>query len=99
MARPKGVNKTGGRQKGTPNKASQAKAAAVEASGLTPLDYMVSVMRDGELELNVRLDAAKSAAPYIHPRLNSIAHTGKDGGDIKTATSIRVTFVRPGKAD
>src|SRR5262245_15567308 len=41
---PKG-HKTGGRQKGTPNTATAAKAAAIEASGLTPLDYMLSVLR------------------------------------------------------
>jgi hypothetical protein len=42
--------KTGGRKKGAPNKATAAKAAAIEASGLTPLDYMLSVMRDEKVE-------------------------------------------------
>jgi len=27
-------------------------------------------------------DCARDAAPYMHPRLNSIAHTGADGGAI-----------------
>jgi hypothetical protein len=36
----------GGRTKGTPNRASAAKAAEIAASGLTPLDYMVGVMRE-----------------------------------------------------
>jgi hypothetical protein len=27
--------------------------------------------------------AAKDAAPYIHPRLAAIEHTGKDGGPIR----------------
>ena len=25
-------------------------------------------------------EAAKDAAPYVHPRLSAIEHTGKDGG-------------------
>lgn len=72
--------KTGGRTKGVPNKATAAKAAAVEASGLTPLDYMLSVMRDTKAAQDVRLDAANKAAPYVHPKLSSIEHTGA-GGD------------------
>ena len=68
--------KTGGRQKGTPNKRTQEVVAKIEASGLTPLDYMLKVMRDENEVLDVRLDAAKAAAPYVHPRLASIENTG-----------------------
>jgi hypothetical protein len=64
--------KTGGRRKGSRNKASAQKAAAVAASGLTPLDYLLSVLRDEAVEPHVRLEAAKSAAPYLHPRLAPI---------------------------
>ena len=64
--------KTGGRTKGTPNKATAAKAEAVAASGLTPLDYMLGVMRDEAMVFDVRLDAAKAAAPYVHPKLASV---------------------------
>jgi hypothetical protein len=66
----------GGRKAGTPNKATAAKAAEIAASGLTPLDYMLDVMRDGDKPLDVRLDAAKSAAPYVHPKLASVEHKG-----------------------
>lgn len=80
--RPKGQPKTGGRQKGTPNRATAAKAAEVAASGLTPLDYMLAVMRDENNDQAIRLDAANKAAPYIHPKLASIEHTGEDGGPL-----------------
>ncbi len=70
----------GGRTKGVPNKASAAKAAAIEASGLTPLDYMLKVLRDDNNPQDIRLDAAHKAAPYVHPKLANIEHTGKDGG-------------------
>lgn len=76
--------KTGGRQKGTPNKATAAKAAELAESGLLPLDFMMAAMRDETKDFEVRLDAAKSAAPYVHPRLAAIEHTGKDGGPIQT---------------
>jgi hypothetical protein len=45
----------------------------IAAAGPTPLDYMLQVMRDEALEPAKRLDAAKAAAPYLHPRLTSVA--------------------------
>ncbi len=77
MSRGKGIPKTGGRQKGTPNRATAAKAEEIAASGLTPLEFMLGVMRNDEQPFPVRLDAAKSAAPYVHPKLAAIEHSGK----------------------
>lgn len=64
-----------GRKPGTPNKASAAKAAEVASAGVTPLDYMLGVLRDEAAEPHLRFDAAKSAAPYIHPKLAQITNT------------------------
>src|SRR2546430_12600869 len=51
--------KTGGRQAGTPNKASAARQAEVAASGVTPLEVMLRNMRaaNGRADaLETRLD-------------------------------------------
>jgi hypothetical protein len=79
MPRPIGLPKTGGRKRGTPNKATAAREAEIRSSGLTPLDYMLQVMRDEEAPTELRLDAAARAAPYVHPRLASVAVENKDG--------------------
>lgn len=71
--------KTGGRVKGTPNRATAAKAAEIAASGLTPLEYLLATMRDESKLLDVRLDAAKAAAPYVHPKLAAIELNAKIG--------------------
>jgi hypothetical protein len=68
--------KTGGRAKGTPNKATAARAAEIAASGETPLDYMLKVMRDPTIEYGRRDDMAKAAAPYVHPKLAAVEHSG-----------------------
>lgn len=68
--------KTGGRTKGVPNKATAAKAEAVAASGLTPLDYMLAVMRDETIASDRRDDMAKASAPYVHPKLAAVEHSG-----------------------
>jgi hypothetical protein len=47
-----------GRQKGTPNRATAARVAAIAASGMTPLDYLVSVYRDETASRAERLEAA-----------------------------------------
>lgn len=52
--------------------------AGIRASGTTPLDYMLQVMRDEGVEPAKRLDAAKAAAPYVHPRLASVAVGNQD---------------------
>lgn len=74
--------KTGGRTKGTPNKATAQKAAEIAASGETPLDYMLRIMRDGTVNHERRDDMAKAVAPYVHPKLATVEHAGKGGGAI-----------------
>jgi len=64
--------KTGGRRKGTQNKATAEKAADIAVSGPTPLEYMPEVMRDATRKPQDIFDAAKAAAPYDHPSLASV---------------------------
>lgn len=82
-----------GRKKGIPNRASAAREAAITASGLTPLEYMLSTMRDESKPLALRLDMAKAAAPYVHPRLASMERAVQV--DLQEPSSITVTFVEP----
>lgn len=61
-----------GRKPGVPNKRTAETQEAVEKSGLTPLEYMLSVMRDVGQDEQRRLAAANMAAPYVHAKLSSI---------------------------
>lgn len=74
-----------GRKPSSLGRKSQAIAAIAAATGLTPLEVMIKAMR-------LHVDAgrwdnasaiAKDAAPYMHPKLASIEHAGKDGGPIE----------------
>jgi len=69
-----------GRPKGAPNKATAAKAEAIAESGMTPLDYLLSVYRDPEADKSQRLDAAKAAAPYVHPKRAPVDGEGETAG-------------------
>lgn len=39
-----------------------------DLSALTPLDYLLSLVRDGEADAKVRMQAAALAAPYVHAK-------------------------------
>jgi len=64
--------KTGGRQKGTPNKLTSDTRRAIAEGGETPLEYMIRVMRDETVEPSRRDAMARTAAPYLHPRLLAV---------------------------
>jgi len=92
--------KTGGRQKGTRNRAAAEARAATEATGIMPLDYMLTVMRDASAELKRRDAMAIAAAPYLHQKLTpteSVAVRVASKGDKPNAEDcgIHVVFVRP----
>ena len=77
---PSGGKRPGsGRPKGARNKKTIAQTEAVQKAGITPLEYMLSVLRDETQEQSVRLDAANKAAPYIHAKLatTNVSVTGE----------------------
>jgi hypothetical protein len=88
MAPPKGTPKSGGRKKGIPNKKSVARTEAIEASGLTPLEFMIQCMRNGAMPEDFRLDAAKAAAPYVHPKLTSVELKGDPNAPVEVHHTV-----------
>ena len=51
--------------------------------GITPLDFLLTVMRDNDQDFRVRLDAAKTAAPCCHARLASTELSGGSGEPVQ----------------
>lgn len=72
-----GARPGAGRKKGLPNKRTAETIKAVEESGLTPLEYMLSVMRNVDNDPRERLSAAEKAAPYVHAKLSSVEMNAK----------------------
>jgi hypothetical protein len=67
--------KTGGRQKGTLNKRTaerQAALTAIKASGKSPMAFFADLLGNEQAPLELRFQAAKELAPYVHPKLASI---------------------------
>jgi hypothetical protein len=75
----------GGRQRGTPNKGTLAKHAAINAAAvdpnLSPLDFLLKLMRQGDLPLELRITVAQQALPFTHSKPKSDRPIkGKYGG-------------------
>lgn len=65
-----------GRPKGAATKKTREIADTAAAQGITPLEYLLSIVRDEALDRPERVDAAKAAAPYVHPRLATVEQKG-----------------------
>lgn len=83
-----GTPRTGGRKKGTPNKFNARLRAELIGRDISPLEYMLEVMRDPTADKERRDRMAIAAAPYCHPRLQTMTVTGADGGALKTETKV-----------
>lgn len=92
-----------GRKPGTSRKITRTAELAEKAAaqGITPLEFMLAILRkepdaeaDPLLQINqqaMRFEAAKAAAPYVHPRLQAIEHKGPGGGPLQH--NLLVEFV------
>lgn len=80
----------GGRQQGAANKRTREIADKAVQAGITPLEYLLSILRDEKEERSVRIDAAKASAPYIHPRLQNTTVKIPDGLDIRMIERVIV---------
>ena len=85
-----GARKNAGRKPGAATTKTREIANKASEAGITPLEYILSVMRDETTVPRERLSAAVAAAPYMHAKLSSVEVSGKDGGPIDH--SLRVTF-------
>ena len=62
----------GGRQRGTPNKSTVLKNAAITAAAsdpnLSPLDFLLNLMRQRDLPVEYRVSVAHQALPFAHAK-------------------------------
>lgn len=71
------------------NKLAKDAQQRAAASGILPLDYLLQVMRDPNSDEAKRLDAAKAAAPYIHPKLQPVDKDGDTTQQIAVKGSLQ----------
>ena len=88
-----GGKRTGaGRKPGAATKRTRDIADKATAEGLTPLEVMLKAMwaHVDNNKLDEAASIAKDAAPYMHAKLASVQHTGRNGGPIQTVDVTRL---------
>jgi hypothetical protein len=82
-----------GRPPGSKNKQTVGMLLA-QRKGISPLEFLLSVMDDEELDLKMRIDAAKAACPFIHPRLSAVQVENKPwDGDPNVITNKELAAI------
>src|SRR3954452_398666 len=104
MSGSKRGERRGGRGEGTPHKITAKREAEIAASGITPLDYMLGIVRaetppglDASVAVareTLRFEAAKAAAPYCHPRLQAVTLGGDPENPIKLDNISELETIR-----
>lgn len=87
---PRGGARPGaGRKSKAVKDAVEACEIAAKRSGgdMTPLDFMLALMRDKQQDLKLRMAMAQAAAPYVHPK-KADAAKGKKEQRQETASEI-----------
>jgi len=70
--RPPGLPKTGGRKKGTPNKATQTVAEKLDALGCDPFEGMARIAMNEKNPIEVRARCYSELAQYIQAKRKAI---------------------------
>ena len=85
-------NKTGGRQKGTPNKNSMAARELLDKLGCNPLEGLAEIASDEKNPIEIRTRAYSELAQYIAPKLRAMELTGAGGGALEVNVSAVELF-------
>ena len=75
-----GARPGAGRKAGGANQQSREAYERAKQGGELPLDYLLRVMRDENSDEAKRIDCAKAAAPYLHPKRAPIDGNGNEAG-------------------
>ena len=82
-----------GRKKGVKNLVGLRLKEQLLAEGISPLAFVLSIMRNSAQDLNVRLAAAQLAMPFLHSKLQTIEHTSP-AEENPRRQCIEIEFVR-----
>ena len=86
--RPAGLPKTGGRAKGTPNKASVPVAEKLEALGCDPIAGMAGIAMDEKNSPETRGRYYSELAQYLYPKRKALEVSDQPITDINVNTDL-----------
>lgn len=79
-----------GRKAGAATKRTREVADKAADGGITPLEYMLQVLRNDDAMPADRQWAAEKAAPYMHARLSSVEVSGDEDNPLHHVIQRRI---------
>jgi hypothetical protein len=86
--RPPGLPKTGGRQKGAPNKSTVALAEKLAALGFDPVELLVAIAVDAKTPIDLQVRICSDLLSYLFPKRRPVDEPEPTLKQIKVATVI-----------
>jgi hypothetical protein len=72
MPGPKGLLKTGGRTRGTPNKKTELVAKKLAKVGCDPLEGLAKIAVDPETKVEIKVRCLAELAQYVYPKRKAV---------------------------
>jgi hypothetical protein len=88
VGRPLGFQKTGGRKKGTPNKATRTVMEKLDAFGCDPLEGLARIAMDLSNPLADRIRCYIELAQYVYPKRRPVEVLDEQSPDINVTTHL-----------
>lgn len=82
--------KTGGRQKGTPNKKTRQLQSLIDGYGHNPVEALVSVAMDANVDPALRTKVNLELMQYLYPKRKAVELSGDPDNPIETKWQIEV---------
>ena len=89
-----GKRPNAGRKPGAATKKTREVANKAAEQGITPLEFMLNMMRT-DPDPKAQFEAAKAAAPYVHARLSSVDATLANPDGSALDMNVSLNFVSP----
>jgi hypothetical protein len=86
--RPIGLPKTGGRKKGTPNRATLTLKEKLDAMGCDPLLGFAKIAMNEKNDVEIRMQCFSQIAPYVYPKLKPVDTSSDQPAVINVNTKL-----------
>src|SRR3989442_4275853 len=93
--RPTGLPKTGGRKKGTPNKATLVLTEELAALAYDPLRELVSIAKDRKTPVELRVRIHSEFLPYIYPKRKAVDPSNEENRTINVNVGLDNSDLNP----
>lgn len=96
--RPKGLPKSGGRQKGTPNRSTQAVREIFEELDFNPIRELVGMARDPKIRPDLKANILVNLCSYRFPKPKAVEETTTQPEKVEVVTRVEHEVGEPNGA-